>query len=167
MIRKLSLPPISNSEDRDGPSCVRVPARGLSPLRSGAAVASYLAPSSGFPFTRWGQAQHAPPSAQAPLPRRLPRLSSRLPCLVGRRASACSCRPLARDQKPSGSAPSGSTPTASPVPISSVRTVGSPMLKCTRWLAMASMVGLSRSRRFGVRPAARRSVLDATLRSIV
>ena len=32
--------PISNSEDFDGPSCVRVPARGLPPPLSGAALAS-------------------------------------------------------------------------------------------------------------------------------
>ena len=32
--------PISNSEDDDGPSCVRVPARGLPPSLSDAAVAS-------------------------------------------------------------------------------------------------------------------------------
>ena len=47
--------PISNSEDDDGPSCVRVPARGLPPALSGAALASLLAPSSAFLLTRRGQ----------------------------------------------------------------------------------------------------------------
>ena len=48
-----------------------------------------------------GQAHHAPPSAQAPLPRRLPRLSSRLHSLVGWRA--CACASLARGEKPARS----------------------------------------------------------------
>jgi len=43
-------------------------------LSSSAVLASLLAPSSVFPLTRWGQARHAPPSAEAPLTRRLPRL---------------------------------------------------------------------------------------------
>lgn len=56
-----------------------------------------------FLLTRKGQAQHAPPCAQAPLPRRLSRLSTRLSCLIGCRASACSCASLARGEKPPGS----------------------------------------------------------------
>jgi len=39
-IKELSLLPISNSEDLYSASCVRVPARGLPPLPSGAALAS-------------------------------------------------------------------------------------------------------------------------------
>jgi copper chaperone CopZ len=84
-------------------SCVCVPARSLPPSLTGTALASLLVPSSAFLLTRRGQAQHAPPSAQAPLPTRLPRLPSRLHCLVGWRASACSCTPLARGEKPAGS----------------------------------------------------------------
>src|SRR5260221_10138953 len=76
---ELSLFPISNSEDRYGPSCVRVPARGLPPALSGEARASLLVPSSAFLLTRKGQAHHAPSSAEAPLPRRLPPLSPLLP----------------------------------------------------------------------------------------
>jgi hypothetical protein len=41
MLRKLPLPPISNSEDHSGPSCGRVPARGLPPALSGATVARF------------------------------------------------------------------------------------------------------------------------------
>src|SRR5258708_23038157 len=103
MIRKLSLPPISNSEDRYGPSCVLVPARGLSPLLSGAALASLLVPSPTFLLTRRGQAQQAPPSAQASLPRRLPGLSSRLHSLLRWRASSCACASPQRGKKPTGS----------------------------------------------------------------
>jgi len=93
--RKLSMLPISNSEDDDGPSRVLVPALGLPPPIFGVALASLLVPSSAFLLTRKGQAQHAPPSPEAPLPRRLPRLLSRLHCLVGWLASACSCATLA------------------------------------------------------------------------
>src|SRR5437016_5068231 len=78
---ELSLLPISNSEDRSGPSGVRVLARGLPPALSGAALASLLVPSSTFLLTRKGQAHDAPSSPEAPLPRRWPRLSSRLPSL--------------------------------------------------------------------------------------
>src|SRR6266487_243581 len=106
-IKELSLLPISNSEDRYGPSCVRVPARGLPPAFSGEARASLLVPFSAFLLTRRGQAHDAPSSAQAPLPRRLSRLSSRLHPLVGWRASASACASLARGQKPSRSAQAG------------------------------------------------------------
>jgi hypothetical protein len=44
MIRKLSLPAISNSEDSYEPSCVLVLARALPHPPSGAAVASLLEP---------------------------------------------------------------------------------------------------------------------------
>ncbi len=100
MISQLFLPHLSNSEDRYGLSCVRVPARRLPPALSGAAGASLLVPSSAFLLTRGSQAQQAPPSTQASLPRRLPGLSSRFPCLVGWRASTWACTPLARGQKP-------------------------------------------------------------------
>ena len=50
-------------------------------------------PDRAFLLTRRGQAQQAPPSAQAPLSRRLPRLPSRFHSLFGWRT--CSCTPLA------------------------------------------------------------------------
>ena len=62
---------------------------------SGEARASLLVPSSAFLLTRRGQAQHTPPSAETPLSRRLPCLSSRLHSLVGWRASASACASLA------------------------------------------------------------------------
>jgi hypothetical protein len=46
-------------------------------------------PDRAFLLTSRGQAQHAPSAAQAPLPRRLPRLSFRLQCLVEWRTSGC------------------------------------------------------------------------------
>jgi hypothetical protein len=70
-------------------------------LASFAALASLLVPSSTFLLTRKGQAHDAPSSPEAPLPRRWPRLSSRLPCLVGWRA--CACASLARGEKPARS----------------------------------------------------------------
>ena len=72
-------------------------------LSASAALASGLVASSVFLLTRRGQGQHAPPSAEALYPRRLPCLSSRLDSLVGWKASACSCTPLARGQKPTRS----------------------------------------------------------------
>ena len=95
--------PISNSEDDDGPSHVPIPAPGLPPPLAGEAWASWLVLSSAFLLAGNGQAQHAPPSPEAPMPRRLPRLSTRLHGLVGWRASTCTCAPLARGQKPAGS----------------------------------------------------------------
>jgi hypothetical protein len=77
------------------------------PLLSCAALASRLAPPPTLLLTRRSQAQHTPPSVQAPLPRRLPCLSSRLYCLVEWRASACFCATLARDQKLAGRAQTG------------------------------------------------------------
>lgn len=50
-------------------------------------------------LTRRGEAPHLAPSAQAPLPRRLPSLSSRLHCLLEWRASACTCATLVRGEK--------------------------------------------------------------------
>src|SRR6266567_677253 len=106
MIRKLSLPPISSSEDVYDPSCLLVLIRGLPPL-SGAALASWLAPSSAFPLTRRDHPLQSPPSPQAANPSGLPSLSSRLHFLVGSRADACICAPLARGQKPTGSTQAG------------------------------------------------------------
>ena len=95
--------PISNSEDDDDPSRVRVPAPGLPPPLAGEAVASWLVLSSAFLLTGKGQAQHAPPTPEAPMPRRLPSLSTRLLSLVGWGARTCACAPLARGEKPAGS----------------------------------------------------------------
>lgn len=92
--------PISNSEDRYDPICVRVPARSLLPALAGEAQASGLVPSSAFLLTRSSQTQYAPPSAQSALPRRLPCLSSRLSSLVGWKASICSGAALERGEKP-------------------------------------------------------------------
>jgi hypothetical protein len=64
--------PISNSEDDDGPSHVPIPAPGLPPPLAGEAWASWLVLSSAFLLAGKGQAQHAPPSPEAPMPRRLP-----------------------------------------------------------------------------------------------
>src|SRR5713101_1966050 len=96
LIQELSMPLISSSEDCYGLLCVLVPARvPLSPL-SRSALASWLVPSSAFPLSSCIQTQPCPPSAQAPLARRLPRLSSRLYWLVGWKASDCACASLAR-----------------------------------------------------------------------
>jgi hypothetical protein len=104
MIRKLSLFLISSSQDLYGPPSVLVLARVLPPVLSLAALCSLLAPSRSCPFASTSPAtQHAPPSAQAPLPTRLPRLSSRLHCLAGWKANACSCATLVRGEKPAGS----------------------------------------------------------------
>jgi hypothetical protein len=60
---RLSMLPIFNSEDTDGASCVHicVPARGLSPALSRAALASGPVPSSAGHLTRRGQTDPAPP----------------------------------------------------------------------------------------------------------
>src|SRR5213080_559261 len=103
MIRKLSMFLISSSEDDDGSLCLLVLARVLPPPRVFRCFGVLIGSMFGLPPHEEGQAQHASASAQAPLPRRLPRLSTRLHCLVGWRASACSCATLARDEKPAGS----------------------------------------------------------------
>ena len=95
--------PIFNSEVSYGSSCVCVLACGLSAALTGAVVASGLVPFFAFLLKRWGQAQQAQLSAEASLARRLPRLSSRLHGLVGRRAETCACATLARGEKPEGS----------------------------------------------------------------
>jgi len=100
MIRKLSLPPISSSEDSYGPSCVLVLAFALPHPLPGAAVASLLAASATFPLPSRQQTYAIAPSPSASLPRRLPLLSFRLPSLVGRRASDCSGAALVRGEKP-------------------------------------------------------------------
>jgi len=69
-----------------------------------AAWCPFLAPSWSCPVESSSQGAHdVPTSAQASLSTRLPRLSSRLHCLVGWRISTCTCAPLARGEKPSGS----------------------------------------------------------------
>jgi hypothetical protein len=104
MIRKRSLFLISSSKDLYGRSSVRVLARVLPPVLSGVALASSLASSRPCPDESSRQATHqAPPSAQAPLPTRLSRLSSCLHSLIGCRANACSCASLARGEKPTES----------------------------------------------------------------
>ena len=61
----------------------------------GSALASLLVPVSAY-FLPWeGQAQQAPPSAQDPLPRRLPGLSSRPHSFVEWRASTPACATVA------------------------------------------------------------------------
>ena len=60
--------PISSSEDRYGPSDVRVPARFLPPPLSGAALPSFLALSSPFPFKRRGHTHQSPTPPQATHP---------------------------------------------------------------------------------------------------
>jgi hypothetical protein len=91
----------------------------------------------------------APPVVSPPLPRRVESLRLGL-CVPGARSKAA------------GEHPNSYTPKATPVPISSARTSGSPTLTCMRSLAMASMVNLSGSRRSVVRLAAPRSALDVT-----
>src|SRR6266849_4663476 len=84
------------------PTCVL--ALILPHVLSRAALYPVLAPSRSCPVESSSQdAHHAPPSAQAPLPGRLPRLSPRLHCLVGWRTSASACASLVRGQKPAGS----------------------------------------------------------------
>ena len=67
-----------------------------------------------------------------------------------------------REMKSRRGAPKRITPKALRVPTRSARTPGSPMLISMRSLAMATKVGLRRSRPFAVRPALPRSVLDVT-----
>ncbi len=62
------MPHISSSEDRYGPSCLHIPARALPPPLTGAALASFLAPSSAFPLKRKGHALHSPTSPPATNP---------------------------------------------------------------------------------------------------
>jgi hypothetical protein len=64
-------------------------------LSASEALASWLVLSSAFLLAGKGQAQQAPPSAEAPLPRQLPRLSTRLQGLVGWSASTSTSAPLA------------------------------------------------------------------------
>ena len=59
------MPPTSSSEDRYGLSSVPVLARGL-PVLSGAALASWLAPSSTLPLTSRKQTHPVAPSAASP-----------------------------------------------------------------------------------------------------
>src|SRR6266566_6079539 len=73
----------------------------LPPVLSRAALCPVLAPSWSCPVASSCQDTYqAPPSALAPLPRRWPRLSTRLHGLVGRGASVFACAALARGQKP-------------------------------------------------------------------
>jgi hypothetical protein len=73
-------------------------------LLSGVAVCPVLVLSRSCPVESRGLgAQQASPCAEAPLPRQLPDLSSRLSCPRAGRASSCSCTPLVRGQKPAGS----------------------------------------------------------------
>lgn len=90
MIRKLSLPSISSSEDLDVHLCVRVRARGLPLLLAGTALASVLAPSSVFPPTSREKTLARPPSSQATHPAGLSPLS---PLLLRCESSPCPVRP--------------------------------------------------------------------------
>ncbi len=100
MIWELFLPPISNSEDRYGALCVRVPARGLLHPLSSVSLASLLALSSAFPLTNRQETHDGPPSAQAAHRAGLPFLSSRLHSFAGYETCSSSCTPLARGEKP-------------------------------------------------------------------
>src|SRR5215470_833607 len=102
MIARLSLFPISSGEDRYGFPRFPVFARVLPHPLSSAALATLLVPSSAFPFSSSEKTNAGPPSPQAPLPGRLPCLSSGLHSLVGSRTAACAS--LARGEKPTGSA---------------------------------------------------------------
>jgi hypothetical protein len=75
-------------------------------LSASTALASGLVAASVFLLKRRGQGQHAPPSAEAPHPRRLPHLSTRLPCLIGWRAGASGCRVPGARSKADGEHPS-------------------------------------------------------------
>src|SRR6266699_2081710 len=81
--------------------------RGLPAPLSGAALASWLVPSSAFLLKRRGHSLKSPTSAQAALSRRLPRMSSRLHSLSGCRVGAFACASLARGEKPAGSPQAG------------------------------------------------------------
>ncbi len=96
--------PYSSFSEGNGPSssfqakrmlheCTCVSARVLSHLLFGAALYPLLSLLWSCPVESCSQGAHyASTSAQAPQPRRLPRLSSRLHSLVGWRASASGCR---------------------------------------------------------------------------
>jgi hypothetical protein len=86
---------------------VHVPARGLPTPLSGAALASWLVPSSAFLLKKRCHSLKSPTSAQAALSRRLPHMSSRLHSLSGCRAGAFACASLARGEKPAGSTQAG------------------------------------------------------------
>src|SRR5439155_14920088 len=84
-----SMLPVSSSEDPDARPCVATPARVLPPAPT---LFSLLAPYWSHPVESSSQdAPEVSPSAEAPLTGRLPRMLSRLHCLAGWRASACSC----------------------------------------------------------------------------
>src|SRR5215467_6611540 len=93
---------ISPREDPYDASRILTSALMCSSVRYGVAVFPVLAPSWSCPVDS-SQAQQVPPSPETPLPRRLPRLPSRLHSLVFWRASPSSCASLERGQKPSGS----------------------------------------------------------------
>jgi hypothetical protein len=167
MLSKRSLPPISSSEDSDGLSSLLVPAHALPPPHSGAALASWLAPSSAFPLSSCIQTQPSPPSAQAPLPPRLPRLSTRLPCLVRCGASVCACAALARGQKPPRRPQTGEHRRLRlSQPHVPVFWNHSCRHSCV-FSGMASMARPSASKRFAALPATPRSVPGATRPCIV
>jgi Molybdopterin oxidoreductase Fe4S4 domain len=76
-------------------SYLLVLARSLPSPFSGAVLASWLSLSSTFPLSSCIQAQPSPAPAQATLTSRLPCMSSCLHCLLGWRAGASACAPLA------------------------------------------------------------------------
>jgi hypothetical protein len=91
-------------------------------------------PDRAFHLKRLGQARQAHPSAQATHPRRLSRLSTRLPGLVGWSAGPSACATVERGEKPARSRLPASTPRASPVPTGSASTSATPTLESTRLL---------------------------------
>src|SRR5258708_12899918 len=95
---------ISSGKDRYGFLRFPVSARVLPSPLARAALASFLVSSSAFPFSSSEETNAGSTSAQAPLPGRLPRLSSGLHSLVGCRPSACPYATLSSAEKPPGTA---------------------------------------------------------------
>jgi hypothetical protein len=158
MIKKLCLPHIFSCEDRSGSPCVRVLARGLPPARVFRGLGVWTGSLFGLPpHKEEPRAAGSPVCGTASLPRRLPRLSSGLPCLVVWRASACGCRGPGVRSKAAEDHPKAETPKGSLVPTPSARTSATLKLTSTPWSATASMARPNQCRRFGVRPAIPRS----------
>src|SRR2546429_9758044 len=88
----------------------------LAPAFPGMAWPPFFTPSWAPLLKSWSSASRDPPSAQTPLARRLPCLSSGLHSLVGCWPSTCSCASLVGSEKPPGSPPLEGGPRAMPIP---------------------------------------------------